>query len=242
VRRRVPALYDASSDVTRGGHQEVPEKGLFWRRSTRRRAACKVSLMKKRVDPASDLVAAAQAIENDLRRLEELSASVRKIKLHNEKSIGRAARELQQALEQQERLAQGLGTLGQAMMHLQQRQQAALEPLNTRAIEITERTKRMAEHMQRFGALGALAGEATQMLQSLPTPGTDGATNGASESDPVATLIEVDQRLGAVVDEAKQLAEAAQIDDFVEIAREADALRQRIHAIRGRLAQLKPSP
>jgi hypothetical protein len=183
--------------------------------------------MSKPTQRPSDLVQAAEAVENEVRRLEELSLAARRIKLNTDKSIVRAARELQQTMEQQERLAEQLRAFGAVLQGMQVRQQAALEPLNHRGVEIEERMKRLYEHMQRFGAIGVKASEVAKLLQELP---------GAA---PVAAvLIEVDERLMALVNESKELAETTSAEDFTEITREADALRQRLHAMRGRLAEL----
>ena len=107
----------------------------------------------------SELVRCAEAVEREVGRLEELSRAARRIKLNTEKNITRAARELQQTMEQQERLARELRMFGEAMGQMQTRQLAAVEPLSTRAIEIQERVNRFSEHMQRFGALGVRAKE-----------------------------------------------------------------------------------
>jgi hypothetical protein len=188
--------------------------------------------MTKPADGMSELVQAADALEHDMRRLEELSASVRKIRLHNEKSITRAARELQDALQQQEKLAQGLIQLGQAMARMQQRQEAAIEPLAARALEIQDRATRLDEQMHRFAELGARAGEASRLLQSLSQ------TETGTTADPGPVLADVDERLDAIVSEAKALVETAQADDLSDVAREADALKQRVQSTRARLSLL----
>lgn len=191
--------------------------------------------MSKPADGMSELVQAADALEHDMRRLEELSASVRKIRLHNEKSITRAARELQDALQQQEKLAQGLIQLGQAMARMQQRQEAAIEPLAARALEIQERAKRLDEQMHRFAELGARAGEASRLLQSLSA---QTQMEMGTSPDPGPVLADVDERLDAIISEAKALVETAQADDLSDVAREADALKQRVQSTRARLSLL----
>jgi DNA repair exonuclease SbcCD ATPase subunit len=182
-----------------------------------------------------ELVSTAEAVEAEVRRLEELSHQACNTKLNSEKNIARAARELQQTLEQRERLAETLRTLGQVLERMQARQQAALEPLSARANEIQERMGRLTEHMQRFGAVGTQAGEVARALQTLPDtrPSEPGALKSAA-----STLMEVDERFVALVAEAKDLAQSAQAEDFPEVAREADALKQKLHAMRAHLAEL----
>lgn len=186
----------------------------------------------------SDLVSAAEAVEDDVRRLEELSGAARRIRLNTEKNIARAARELQETMEQQERLANGLRAFGRVMVEMQERQQAALEPLSARATEIQERMMRLSDHMQRFGALGVQASEVARLLQALPSVEAAENESAVEPAAQTSALIDVDARFTALVEEAKALAESAREEDFPEIFREADALKQKIHAMRGRLADL----
>jgi chromosome segregation ATPase len=196
--------------------------------------------MSKSQDRTSEFIAAGLAIEQHLRRLEELSISVRKIRLHTEKSITHAARELQDALQQQEQLGEGLRALGEAMVRIQQRQQVAIESLGARAVEIQKRLAKRNEYMERFAALGTQAGEVTGLLQTLSVDKSVDNGNGAAVVDTASVLRDVDSRLAVILDEAEALAVAAEADDFPEVVREADALKQRLGAARARLQQVSP--
>lgn len=198
--------------------------------------------MSKSSDDTADLARAAAIIERHVERLESLSVSVRKIRLHNEKSIARAARELQEALEEQEHLADGLRLLAEAMVRTQQRQQTALESLAGRAVEIQQRTTRMSEYKERFATLGAHARDATNMLQSLSGVLENPTDGGGEKVTATETLSEVERRLTAIVDEAKSLAESAQAEDLLEVAKEADALKQRMQAAASRLREFVRDP
>jgi hypothetical protein len=190
-------------------------------------------MTKKEESP--EIVTAANAIERDLARLEELSHSVEKMKLTNEKSIDRARRTLQEALAQQEALATGLRVLGEAMVHMQQRQQVAVERLAARAVEIQNQAARVSEHMTRFAELGAKAAEATRMLQELPPPYGAGDPALAQNADPPAQLLKIEELLGALADECKALTASADMSELGEISREAHSLRQRLEAARARI-------
>jgi hypothetical protein len=189
--------------------------------------------MGKSADQASELVRCAEVVERELRRFEELSRSARKHELSSEKNIARAARELQQALEQQERLAQELRALGQAMLGMQARQEAAMTPLETRANEIQSRMARHSEHMQRFAALGMKAKETVAALLEISS-----SSDGGQGSQEASLLIDADESVRGLLDESKAIAEAARADEFPDIAREAHALEQRVQAMRERLSQL----
>jgi hypothetical protein len=194
--------------------------------------------MAKAGGEGSELVRCAEAVEREVQRLEELSRAARRIKLNTEKNIARAARELQTTMEQQERLARELRSFGEAMGQMQSRQQSAVEPLSTRATEIQERVNRLSEHMQRFGALGVKANEMGLALREVSNASSNEAVGTGRGAEQASALIDVDERFRLLVDEAKGLAESAESEEFPDIAREADALKQKLHALRGRLAEL----
>src|SRR6266404_4763855 len=112
----------------------------------------------------AELVVAAQKIEQDQQRLEDLAYGLEKTKLQSEKHITRAARELQEALGQQEALANSLRALGVAMAKMQERQLAAVTALSSRAQEIQTRRGRLAELKTAYGALGQKAAELLQTI------------------------------------------------------------------------------
>jgi hypothetical protein len=189
--------------------------------------------MTKSADQTSELIRCAEVVERELRRLEELSRSARNIKLSSEKNIARAARGLQQALEQQERLSQELRALGQAMLGMQTRQEAAVLPLRDRALELQSRMTRHSEHMQRFGALGTKAKEVLATLVEISAADAD-----AQGAHGAALLLDVDERVRDLVEETRAMTAAAKADEFPEIEREAHSLEQRLQAARDRLSEL----
>jgi chromosome segregation ATPase len=177
--------------------------------------------MAKGEKDATELVRAAQTLEDELGTLEALSKAVQKTRLDSEKNIARAAKELGAALELPERLAAGLLALGAELQHMQARQQAALEPLAARANEIRERGIRLDVHVRAFAELGRATAEATETLQA--------------DRPAAAMLDELKAGLAKIADDAKVLFEAARADDFPDVAREADALAKRVTHLRRRL-------
>lgn len=195
--------------------------------------------MAKSADPADELVRCAEVVERELRRLEELSRSARNIQLSSEKNIAKAARGLQQALEQQEKLAHELRALGQAMLGMQTRQEAAMLPLQARALELQSRMERHSEHLARFGALGSKAREVLDVLVEVSSSrsAASGAP-GATLPFDAALLFDADEKVAKLVDEVRSMTEAAQADEFPDIAREAHSLQQRLQSARERLSEL----
>jgi chromosome segregation ATPase len=189
--------------------------------------------MAKSADQPSEFVRCAEAVDRELRRLEELSRSARNVRLSSEKGIERAARGLEQAFSQQERVGQELRSLGQAMVAMEARQQAAVNALAVRAGEIQARMARLSEHMQLFGALGAKAAEAATALHEISAAAGDGGRSGGASA-----LFDADERIRGLAEQAQSVAKAAGADEFPDIAREAHALGQQIQAMRERLSEL----
>jgi inorganic triphosphatase YgiF len=175
-----------------------------------------------------ELVRAAEALESELLKLESLSRAVRKIHLNSERNITRAAKELTHAVSLEETLGAGLQGLAQAMTQMQARQQAALEPLAAFATEIQARMQRLSEHMQAYATLGAAASEVTSLIQ-------------ASAGDHGLVLKDVNTLLGKIAEGARALLDIARADDFPDVVREADSLKQRVVALRKSLDAKAPS-
>jgi chromosome segregation ATPase len=97
--------------------------------------------MTKIAKPVAEIVRAAEALEDEMVRLETTSRSVRRIRLDADKNLARAAAELNDTLALPERLAQRLSALGEAMARMQERQQEALAPLAAFAVQLQARTR-----------------------------------------------------------------------------------------------------
>jgi len=175
----------------------------------------------------AELVRAAEELEGELVKLELLASATRKNRLDSEKSIVRAAKELAEAMALPERLASGLQALGAAMQQMEARQRAALEPLAAYAVEIQLRMKKLEEHMRAFAALGEAAGNATALLQSA--------------GDRAELIENAKVQLSGIADGARALHDAAHADNFPDVVRQADALKQRVTALQRKLQGASPS-
>jgi chromosome segregation ATPase len=175
----------------------------------------------------SEIERAAQALEEEIARLEGLARSARKMPLNTDKNLVRAAAQLNETLAVPERVAQRLQAVAAAMANMQDRQQAALQVLSAFAVELQQRTQLFEQHMADFGALGQAASEVNAQLV-------------ASDGDQSALLGAVG-RLQEISDAARAVFDAARAADFPDIAREADVLKQRLSSLRKRLALPPPS-
>jgi chromosome segregation ATPase len=180
--------------------------------------------MAKPAKPVPEIVRVAEALEAEVARLESIAWAAKKARLDSEKNIVKAAAELKEAIAMPGRLAERLQALSVAMARMQERQQAALEPLAVFASSIQQRTAKLGQHMEAFAALGRSAGEISTALAIASDPSDEAARAAA------------DARLQELSAGARALFEAARDDDFPEIAREADVLKQRLSSLRKRLA------
>jgi hypothetical protein len=181
----------------------------------------------KREKTISEMERAAEALEEEIVRLEGLARSARKIPLNTDKNLVRAAAQLNETLAVPERVAQRLQAVATAMANMQDRQQAALQGLSAFAVELQQRTQLFERHMEDFGALGKAAGEVNAQLVS-------------SDADQ-STLLGAVARLHEISEAARAVFEAARAADFPDIAREADVLKQRLNSLRKRLVLPPPS-
>jgi len=181
--------------------------------------------MAKAAKPVPEIVRAAEELEGEVARLESIAWTAKKARLDSEKNIMKAASELKEAIAMPARLAERLQALSAAMSRLQERQQAALDPLAAFATTIQQRTAKLGQHMETFALLGRAAGEVSAALATL-ADATDAEARSAA-----------DARMQEISDGARTLFEAARDDDFPEIAREADVLKQRMASLRKRLAR-----
>jgi hypothetical protein len=186
-----------------------------------------------KLDPAG-LTAAAEALESELRRYEELAAELQQERLDSEKALRRAAQALVALRTSDERLGTHVGALVAAINAARDRQQAQASAVAGRAEEIGARSTRFAALLERFEALGGDAAELNHLVQQLAAH--DKPTNGEAGG-----FAEVDTRLGRLADDAGTLAASAQDENFPELARRADSLRQQLLSARNKLRLLRAS-
>jgi hypothetical protein len=96
--------------------------------------------------------------------------------------------------------------------------------------------------MERFAALGQEASSLSANMQQVANRTQAGEPMKAEEI--ISSLQTVNERMTAVADNAGSLATDAQAQDFVDIARDAESLRQQLLAARNRanLLQQKLHP
>lgn len=186
-----------------------------------------MSRKEARKEAESPLVAAARALDAELRDFERASRSLANAPLDTQRHIERAGRVLREVADSEDRLGARLGELVAAIAAAREAREAHVEAVRLRARVIEKRTLELQALLQRYGGLGE---RATRLNAHL----MEGAGGGA------AMLAEVDAELGGLVDDAEALFATARDADFPDVARLADSLRQQLRTVRGKLRKLQP--
>lgn len=188
---------------------------------------------------AGALTAAAAALDAELRRFEELAGAVRRAPLDSQKGIERAAGVVREAAESQTRFATLLHAMMDAMGGARDRMQTAADAINARADEIRDRSNAYTALVQRLGELGQEAKEIGVVAQAVGARKKEAGE--APSPDVLEEIRSMRARMGGLAAQADQLAKDAQAADLVDIARQADSLRQTVGAAHNKVGLLEKS-
>ena len=172
--------------------------------------------------PGSELAQAAMDLDRELQRFEDLSAEAARIKLTSEKSLERATQALSRAAESQDRIQGLVQKLVAAVGASRERQESEASALLARAQEIAARRGQLAALLQRMSGLGRMAKEVQERLQS-----------GRPEVD------DLQARMQQVADDAAGIERDAREQEFEDMSRQAETLRQQILAAKNKLGLLR---
>jgi len=186
--------------------------------------------------PDAKLTEAAQALEVELRRYEELAVRLGRERLDSEKTLRRAADALRALQESDARLGQHVQALVAAIGVARERQQANAEAVQAQAERVRERSEALTRLLGRWQTLGQDAAEVNRMVQQYATA-REG--NGADRSAPGIGFDEVDARLGRLADDAQELATSADAERFADLGRQAESLRVQLLSARNKLRLLQ---
>lgn len=178
-------------------------------------------------DSKSELVLAASALDAELVRFEEATVGFRKLQLNSQKNLERAAKMLTDLAGVEETLGQQVQVLVTAISHVRDRQMQQVEVVRAKAEEINMRTLAFQALLEQFKVLGVGAAGLNDKLQASATAG--------------APLIDLHAEMGELAAQAQALAEIAKGQEFEDLARQADGLRQQILAARSKLRHLEPT-
>ncbi|WP_437619580.1 hypothetical protein [Sorangium sp. So ce1151] len=185
-----------------------------------------------------DLAEAARALERELLRFEELAESARRLSLDTRKGIERAAKSTTEAAEAQQRVSVALGSLIAAIAAARDRHEATATALAVRGEEIKQRAEQLGELFQRFAALGDEGRGINQLVQETAARQRE-ATSPEQIGEVVTAMDEVEARMARLADDARELAQAATAAGIVDLAEQADGMRQQMTAMRNKVGLLR---
>ncbi|MBM7117466.1 hypothetical protein [Archangium primigenium] len=199
-------------------------------------------MSKRPQSESSELVKAAAAIEEELRTFESLAQEVRTGPMSAQKHLEKMGKLLTSVADCDERLVAHMRALLGVLNGWRDRQQALAQEVNVRAQALQERTRVYQTLMERFAALGQEAGGLSANMQELASRTQGGAPVKSEEL--ILSLQAVNEKMAQVAEGARVLAADAQAQDFADIARDAESLRQQLLSAlnRAHLLQQKLHP
>jgi chromosome segregation ATPase len=180
----------------------------------------------------SPLVAAAAAVDQELREYDDLAREAQRISLDGEKNLARAARVLSASTSRQPHIQEKLQTLVSEIEAARVRQQASLDALVEVSRALEARATDFDTLMKRFAGVGHSA----QSIQRLTAEVAALKSSGAPESQLLEGIRNLEEHMAVVVTDAEQLARDAEAQGWPEVARQADGVRQQVGAAKNKLA------
>lgn len=181
---------------------------------------------------------AALALERELRRFEQLTASARRVSLDTRKGLERAAMATTEAAQGQERVNGTLGALVQAITAARERHEANAAALQTRGEEIRARADVLGPLYERYAALGDESRVIHQFVQEAASLQREATTQDGIH-DLMAAIQGIEERMGKLADAARELGAAAVEASVTDLAEQSDSLRQQVTAARNKIGLLK---
>lgn len=175
------------------------------------------------------LTDASGQIEEELSRLEKLLHELSR-PVSTDKALQRARISLEECSSSEERLASHLTVFAQAIQGIQARQQQCMETLSERVSQIQERHSDRSVLVERMALLGARTGEISKPFAALQDTAWTEVT-----PELLASVGEVSARLEDAIGEAGQISSSARESDWSDLARDADALKQQLQAVRNQV-------
>jgi hypothetical protein len=178
------------------------------------------------------LVAAAMALDDELRAFDELAREAREQRMNGQKALSRTTALLSESIHARERIESGVRNLVAEIGGCQKRQQDSIQILVDVAATLERRTKERDDLLARFAGLGASAARVNLLAANL----SNRRQEGADEVEILGLLMDIQAEMTGVAAEADALTEAAETSEWPEIARQADAVRQQVNAVKSKLA------
>jgi chromosome segregation ATPase len=183
-----------------------------------------------------NLQTVAEGLLGDLRKLEDTIREAQRLEINSAKNLQRGRRLLETCSETEQRLAGHLQGLASSIQSTQLRIAACMEHTVDFSKKVAERAEVRSQLLERLGGLGKRASEINEPVAAAVASQAAGTAENATL---LATVTEVVTRTEGLMEEAADVAREAKDAAWVDIARDADGLRQQVQALRGKVLILQ---
>jgi hypothetical protein len=177
-------------------------------------------------------VVAAAELDEELRAYDDLAQEVRRTPLNSEKGLERALRVVRESTARNDAVQEKLRALVAQIEQARVRQVDSLQALLEGARSVQSRTEEHDAFAQRFAALGASASEVNVLAGEVSSKRNEGA----SDDVILEGIGRMQKLMTEVVAEAEALSVESAEKDWPDLARQADAIRQQVLAVKNKLS------
>lgn len=184
------------------------------------------------------LAEVADGMQQELKKFEQLADGLLKAPVNSQKSLERCAKLLTDVAASDERLGAMVKDLVAVISSVRERQHAQADAIHKRALYIQERTEMFQQLMTRYGELGKAAADLNQMAQGIQAEAKN-ANNAEQNGTFVQGLQTLQDSMGKLAEGAEVLTNVARDQEFQDISRNADSLRQQLLATKNKVQLLQ---
>jgi hypothetical protein len=177
----------------------------------------------------SKLVAAAVALDEQLRKLELLASSAGRVPLGSKRNLEKAAHTATEAAHAAEELGALVHGLLSGLNEARDRNQETVNALQELGRRIRMRREELGALERRVVALAAEAAEISTAAQRV------GRDAGARDRDALPALAEIHAGLDALVEHAAELHGDCKHAGFADLASEVESLKQQVQSARNKV-------
>jgi chromosome segregation ATPase len=186
----------------------------------------------------AEVARVAAALAEELSRFENLADRLDRLELESQKDLSRAAESIAEASEYQKNIGSYMVALSEALTGARAQHETAVDRVLRRREQIEARGAEVRALLERLEAIGQQAREITVEAQAAGLAKGVPAT-APERAETTRRLEAVDERLGATVEAARELTANAREAKARDVAEQADAMRQQLQAVRGKLKLLR---
>ncbi len=180
----------------------------------------------------SPLVAAAAALDDELRAYDDLAEEARRAPLNTEKGLERGLRAVRESTARNDSIQEKLRALVAQIEEARLRQVQSLETLLEAARAVQARSEQHEVLTQRFAALGAAASQVNALASEVSAKRAEGG----SDTEVLEGIGRMQKHMADVLAEAEAVSALATEQGWSDLSRQADAVRQQVLAVKNKLA------